>query len=86
VITALMGIAVAAGPVRLAATGEPRSGLWWLVALVAGAAIAAVGGSAAARGRRWPAMGGRYERPTSRRLSDWDAQDMGQDPTDDLVE
>jgi hypothetical protein len=41
-----------------------------------------------ARGRQWPTLGSRYERRsrTTRAVSAWDAQDMGQDPTDDLVE
>lgn len=59
------------------------------VAAVAGGALI-VGGAAwtAVRGRGWPTMGSRYDRDRkqARRVSDWDAQDMGKDPTDDLVE
>lgn len=59
--------------------------------LVAGGtnALAIVGGIlgivaglwAAVSGRRWPALGARYERTPEGRLSDWDALDAGIDPT-----
>jgi hypothetical protein len=41
-----------------------------------------------ASGSGWPTMGARYERTSAGRpaISAWDAQDLGQDPTDDLVE
>jgi uncharacterized membrane protein (TIGR02234 family) len=60
----------------------------WLIALVGGLAVVVAGLLAVLRGHRWPTMGSRYERngpaPTTR--SAWDLQDMGQDPTEDLVE
>ncbi len=64
------------------------STLGWLPALVGGLAVVAAGIWIAARGRRWPAMGGRYERPSPHvaSRSAWDLQDTGRDPTDDLVE
>lgn len=96
---AVAGIAFAASPsssaeaaVR-ALTGGPALGAvsatpWWLLAVVGG--LVAVVGAAwtLARGRRWPAMGARYERRAKDRaaISPWEAQDLGQDPTDDLVE
>jgi hypothetical protein len=59
----------------------------WLVALAGGLCTIAAAAWALARGRRWATMGARYHRaaPESTR-STWDLQDMGQDPTDDLVE
>lgn len=59
-----------------------------VLAVVGGALLLLVGGLAAVRGHRWPAMGSRYERPESseqaatsgdRRL--WEALDRGEDPT-----
>jgi hypothetical protein len=60
----------------------------WSAALLGGAVVVAATGWTLARGRHWPTLGSRYERRSrsSRVLSPWDAQDMGQDPTDDLVE
>jgi hypothetical protein len=60
----------------------------WAWAAVGAVAVAVAGGWTVARGRTWPAMGTRYERTGSPRAtrSTWDLQDMGQDPTDDLVE
>lgn len=60
----------------------------WAAAVVAGVLVIAASGWTLARGRRWPTLGSRYERRSrsERALSAWDAQDMGQDPTDDLVE
>lgn len=76
-----------------ALTGGPGNGAvsvtpWWLLAVVGGL-IALVGAAwTVARGRCWPAMGARYERRAKDRaaISPWEAQDLGQDPTDDLVE
>lgn len=60
----------------------------WLLAALAGLVVAAATGLTIVRGRAWPSLGSRYERGAreKRTLSDWDAQDLGQDPTDDLVE
>ena len=60
----------------------------WVVAVLGGAAVLAACGWTLARGRRWPTLGSRYERRSrsERALSPWDAQDLGQDPTDDLIE
>jgi hypothetical protein len=60
----------------------------WVVAVVGGMAVVIAGGWTLARGRQWPTLGSRYERRSNsaRAVSTWDAQDMGQDPTDDLVE
>jgi hypothetical protein len=59
----------------------------WLVALAGGLCTVAAGAWALARGRRWASMGARYQRATPQSArSTWDLQDVGQDPTDDLVE
>jgi hypothetical protein len=60
----------------------------WLVAVLAGVVVAVATAWTLVRGRSWPSMGRRYERrpATRRQLSAWDAQDLGRDPTDDLVE
>jgi hypothetical protein len=56
---------------------------------LAGLVVAGAGGAAVGYGRRWPAMGGRYERPDRRERpvppghpeAWWDALDRGEDPT-----
>lgn len=60
----------------------------WVLAVLSGAVVAVASGWTVVRGRHWPALGSRYERrsTSTRAVSAWDAQDMGQDPTDDLVE
>jgi len=64
------------------------STLSWALAAIAGLVVAVAAGWTAVRGRRWPSLGRKYERtpaPAVQR-SAWEAQDFGQDPTDDLVE
>ena len=59
----------------------------WLLPVAGGLLVVGAGIATVRRGRHWPAMGARYERTGARtRRSDWDVQDAGQDPTDDLVE
>lgn len=60
----------------------------WAVAVLGGVAVVVASGWTLVRGRRWPTLGSRYERRSrsTRAVSTWDAQDLGQDPTDDLVE
>lgn len=61
--------------------------LGWLVALAGGVCTVAAAIWTITRGRRWPVMGARYQRATPQSArSPWELQDMGQDPTDDLVE
>ncbi len=84
------GLAVAAGGAYgLAAIAGVRPA-WPIVTLLAGLGIAAVGGYALVRGRGWPAMGARYERPAATARPPaaeaspaqlWDALDRGDDPT-----
>jgi hypothetical protein len=60
----------------------------WAVAVLGGLAVVVASGWTLVQGRRWPTLGSRYERRSrsTRAVSPWDAQDMGRDPTDDLVE
>jgi hypothetical protein len=60
----------------------------WVLAVIAGLSVITASSWTLARGRRWPTLGSRYERraPNARTVSDWEAQDLGRDPTDDLVE
>jgi uncharacterized membrane protein (TIGR02234 family) len=66
------------------------SPLWPVLAAAGGLLLAAAGLAAALRGRRWPAMSGRYDAPAARRRQVapqpgsaglWDALDRGDDPT-----
>jgi hypothetical protein len=84
-------VAFAVGPGRLVESAVGSTSidvtLAWIVALAGGVLTLLGAGWAVARGRGWPVMGARYERATPRTArSDWDLQDMGKDPTDDLVE
>jgi hypothetical protein len=60
----------------------------WVSAVVGGVGVIVASGWTLVRGRQWPTLGSRYERRSrsTRAVSAWDAQDLGQDPTDDLVE
>ena len=60
---------------------------WPLVAALGGLLLAAGGALVLVRGRRWPTMSARYERPATRPAAAptdaalWDALDRGDDPT-----
>ncbi|REF34762.1 Trp biosynthesis-associated membrane protein [Thermasporomyces composti] len=57
---------------------------WPLLAVAGGVLITGAGVWATARGPQWPALGLRYEAPTTRRHADddpWTALDKGEDPT-----
>lgn len=83
-------LAQAAGEVSVQSTS------WWLAAAGGGAAVALAGLGVMVRGRRWPAMSGRYERQGGRRsrrsaaadveaadpTALWHSLDRGVDPTD----
>ncbi|MEV5711787.1 Trp biosynthesis-associated membrane protein [Actinoallomurus sp. NPDC052274] len=62
---------------------------WWIVALVGGILLAAAGLLTVVRGRRWPGMSARYDRPgAAPRTGDdpaslWKSLDRGDDPTRD---
>ncbi|MER7443047.1 Trp biosynthesis-associated membrane protein [Micromonospora avicenniae] len=94
----LLGLAVAiGGGYGLAAGFEGAVSRQWPALCLVGGLLAGAGGLLTAlRGRAWPAMGARYERParsgaapsgaagpvTGRRTTEaWDALDRGEDPT-----
>lgn len=66
---------------------------WWTVSLSGGVLVLAAGMLIVARGRRWPRMSGRYDRPGTARAAAteprrepsemWDSLDRGADPTAD---
>lgn len=67
VATARAAVAAMAPAGGVSATAHPGAGAGWaLLCALGGAAVAAAGGLAAARGHRWPAMGARYERSAGR--------------------
>ncbi len=56
----------------------------WLLAVASGALAIAAAGWTFARGTTWPVLSARYERrPEHRDVSAWQAQDLGQDPTEE---
>jgi hypothetical protein len=80
VLLMLSGCGLVAGAVARAAPG------WPLVAALGGLLIAGAGAVALARGRSWPGMGTRYDRPARASRPEsavelWDALDRGDDPT-----
>jgi hypothetical protein len=97
VVLVLSGIGVFAGGVNGLVTVAHVTVGWPVLAVVASTFIGYGGGLAAVRGRRWPAMGSRYERPRGPRtpaedqpqyigpsasdVAMWDALDRGEDPT-----
>lgn len=59
---------------------------WWVVAVVGGLLLVAVGAVLIVRGPRWSALSSRYEPPSARTdlkgdAGTWDALDRGEDPT-----
>jgi uncharacterized membrane protein (TIGR02234 family) len=79
------GFGVAGGAVAHLAAG------WPLATVLGGLLVAAAGGLTLARGRDWPGMGARYDRPSGSarpgsarpetEAALWDALDRGDDPT-----
>jgi uncharacterized membrane protein (TIGR02234 family) len=104
VVLAWSGVAVLAGGLDAGAAGLPVPGddlagarvdlspAWPVVTLVAGVLAVGTGVLVVLRGRGWPGMGRRYERPGApvprqrtdeERTSDaWRALDRGEDPTE----
>jgi len=96
-ILVLAGLGVLAGGVDGLATVAHVAVGWPVLAIVGAVLIGYGGGLAAVRGRSWPAMGSRYERPRAPRspaedqpqfigpsasdVAMWDALDRGEDPT-----
>jgi uncharacterized membrane protein (TIGR02234 family) len=73
---------------RLAGDVTVHTNVWWLVSLAGGALLAAAGLLTVVRGRRWPGMSSRYDRPGAAPApsaddpaSLWKALDRGDDPT-----
>jgi hypothetical protein len=85
VLLLLSGLGLAGGAVaRLVAGASPG---WPLATALGGLIVAGAGLLTVARGREWPGMGARYDRPVRapgppRSESQiWDALDRGEDPT-----
>jgi uncharacterized membrane protein (TIGR02234 family) len=69
---------------QAAAAATYSSSWWWpVIATVAGIVAALAGALTAARARRWPAMGARFDSPgaAARGVDPWAALDRGEDPT-----
>jgi uncharacterized membrane protein (TIGR02234 family) len=72
---------------RLGGTASVHVNGWWILSLTGGVLLAAAGLLTVVRGRRWPGMSSRYDRPgTARPVGDdpssmWKALDRGDDPT-----
>jgi len=82
----LCGVGVAGGGGYAITEGAPIG--WPALAAVGGLVVVHAGVAALVRGRRWPAMGARYERvsainprPAGGSPAMWDALDRGEDPT-----
>lgn len=74
----------AGDPTLSVAASDVTTTAWPLLAAVGGALITVAGVLAVLHGPRWPAMGIRYDAPTTRRHADddpWAALDKGEDPT-----
>lgn len=56
---------------------------WWVLSLLSGAVAAFAGAWTVRSGRRWPALGSRYDRHpgAASAMSAWDSLDRGEDPT-----
>lgn len=73
---------------KLAADTTVHTNAWWTLALVGGVLLVAAGLLTVVRGRRWPGMSARYDRPSAAApaVSDdpaslWKSMDRGEDPT-----
>ncbi len=72
---------------RLGGAATVHVNAWWALSLAGGALLAAAGLLTVVRGRRWPGMSARYDRPgTAPPAGDdpaslWKAIDRGDDPT-----
>jgi hypothetical protein len=85
VLLMLSGLGLAGGALaRLVAGASPG---WPLLTALGGLVVAGSGVLAVARGRDWPGMGARYDRPAHTsgaprsEAQIWDALDRGEDPT-----
>jgi uncharacterized membrane protein (TIGR02234 family) len=95
-VTALAGADTISGSGGVGLGVGGTAPFWSALCGLGGLAIAASGGIAAARGRDWPSLGTRYERPNEASTRGrhgneggasetqlWDALDHGHDPTQD---
>ena len=85
VLLLLSGFGLAVG--ALSRLGVGASPGWPLVTAAGGLVVAGAGALTVARGRDWPGMAARYDRPTrpsgapQGEAQIWDALDRGEDPT-----
>jgi hypothetical protein len=85
VLLLVCGLGLAVG--ALSQLGSGAAAGWVLAAALGGLAVAAAGVLTVARGRAWPGMAARYERPVPAAgppktgAQFWDALDRGDDPT-----
>ncbi len=84
-VMALAGLGLGIEAVRTAAdTAQVRVG-WSVLTVVGAVLVVAAAGLTLRRGRSWPALGARYDRPGEPRdgsaVGMWDAIDRGIDPT-----
>jgi len=54
---------------------------WWVLTALGSLLVLAAGLVTCVRGRTWPGLGRKYDRNNPRQLTDWQALDLGQDPT-----
>lgn len=73
-----------ASGVTSARASDASTTAWRWAALLGGVLVATAGALTVAGGRRWPALGGRYERRVDPALDAWAALDRGIDPTLDV--
>jgi uncharacterized membrane protein (TIGR02234 family) len=72
---------------RLGGAVSVHVNAWWILSLTGGVLLAAAGVLTVVRGRNWPGMSSRYDRPGTARpvgddpASQWKALDRGDDPT-----
>ena len=85
VLLVLAGSGIVVVVARELAESAAALGGWPYVTILGGLLLATAGGLAILRGRRWAAMGDRYESPAAPRAggdaSLWDSIDRGEDPT-----
>lgn len=89
-------VVVGSAPLFVGAQPSPAAGrlapTGLAAGIVAGVLVAAAGAAAAWRGRDWPGLGARFQRPNQATPAGasasqmWDAMDRGEDPTDRPVQ
>jgi hypothetical protein len=80
----LSGLGVVAGALSRLGAATPA---WPLLTALGGLVVAGAGALTVARGKKWPGMAARYDRPSQvsgpprSEAQIWDALDRGEDPT-----